>query len=263
MRDRDTIDSELRRLAALRRSIRGQRDELWRRQIDDLLDERLAQRSEDPIETVDHRPIKVIPDASSQGHHHDGHKLVQRRGVARRLGVVAALPLSVAAVAAVLVMMLAVRDSPPAAEPPALAPSGAPPSPPSSSTRPDRAAPQTIDRSADIAEKAFLDVLQQQGVPVPNRAYVHDQGHAVCDFLAREPNFAEAVRRVQQSSIWDATESAEFAAGAIVSYCPEVQPSSPQETQQVFGNALSDVQAIQRDLERIRDDLHVIPGWQH
>lgn len=39
MRDRETIDAELRLLAAVRRSIREQRDEPGSRQVDELLDE--------------------------------------------------------------------------------------------------------------------------------------------------------------------------------------------------------------------------------
>jgi hypothetical protein len=40
MRDRETIDSELRLLAAVRWSIRGHRGEPSSRQVDELLDER-------------------------------------------------------------------------------------------------------------------------------------------------------------------------------------------------------------------------------
>jgi hypothetical protein len=42
MRDRDTIDAELRLLAAVRRSIREQGGEPSSRQVDELLDERLT-----------------------------------------------------------------------------------------------------------------------------------------------------------------------------------------------------------------------------
>ena len=44
MRDRETIDSELRLLAAVRRSIREHGGEPSSRQVDELLDERLAHR---------------------------------------------------------------------------------------------------------------------------------------------------------------------------------------------------------------------------
>ena len=45
MRDLDTIDSELRSLAAVRRSIHEHGGEPSSRPVDDLLDERLAHRS--------------------------------------------------------------------------------------------------------------------------------------------------------------------------------------------------------------------------
>ena len=44
MRDRETIDSELRLLAAVGRSIREHGGEPSSRQVDELLDERLAHR---------------------------------------------------------------------------------------------------------------------------------------------------------------------------------------------------------------------------
>ena len=48
MRDLDTIDSELRLLAAVRRSIREHGREPSSRQVDELLDERLAYRGPGP-----------------------------------------------------------------------------------------------------------------------------------------------------------------------------------------------------------------------
>ena len=106
----------------------------------------------------------------------------------------------------------------------------------------------------------FIEALKQDGVPVPSHEYVMTHGHAVCDFLAHQPNFAEAVGFVQRSSIWDANQSVDFAAGAIVSYCPQYEPASSDEAQQAYQNALSDLQAIQGHLQGIRDDLQAIPG---
>lgn len=48
MRDLDTIDAELRLLAAVRRSIREHGGEPSSRQVDELLDERLAHRGPGP-----------------------------------------------------------------------------------------------------------------------------------------------------------------------------------------------------------------------
>src|SRR5579875_701841 len=209
MRDRETIDSELRRIALQRRFIREQGGQPSCRQVDELLDERLGHRPEAPRSTP-----------------------VRRSGGLRRLAPFAALPLSLVAVATVLVVMLAGHTQYPAAEP-----SADPPMAPPSSAHPSRAAPKPPALPLDIADKAFIEVLRHDGVPVPSREYVLTHGHAVCDFLAHQPNFADAVGFVQGSSIWDANQSADVAAGAVVSYCPQYEPASPDRTQQPFQDA--------------------------
>jgi Protein of unknown function (DUF732) len=262
MRDRETIDSELRMLAAKRRSIREHGGELSSRQVDRLLDERLGHLPEaSEIQVVAHTPsqrdktVDITP--------------YRLKGLLRRIGILAALPLSLVAVATVLVVMFAVHNPHPAAQPtevppPSAAPNVPPPSaapnPPPPGARPNPAPPNAHTPPLDIVDRAFIDALKQEGVPVPSHEYVMIHGHAVCDFLARQPNIAEAVRFVQRSSIWDANQSAEFAAGAIVSYCPQYEPAGPDEMQQTFQNALSDLQAIQGDLQGIRDNLPAIPG---
>jgi hypothetical protein len=243
MRDREVIDSELRRLAAVRRSIREHGGEPSSRQVDELLDERLGHRAE----ASESEAIEAWPYA--------------RNGVLRRFSLLAALPLSLVAVATVLVVMFAVHNPHPAAQPPTVVPpSGT--RVPQSGARPNPPAPTAHAPPLNIVDRAFIDALKQEDVPVPSPGYVMIHGHEVCDFLAHQPNFAEAVRYVQRSSIWDANQSAAFAAGAIVSYCPQHEPASPNEMQQTFQNALSDLQAIEGDLQGIRDDLQAIPGHQ-
>jgi hypothetical protein len=267
MRDRETIDSELRLLAAKRRLIRDQGGQPSSRQADELLDERLAHRAEaSEIEAVEACETEVIADSRSRCDETDAIMPYVRKGVLRRFGPFAALPLSLVAVAAVLVVIFADHKPNPAAQPPQPAqPAVVPPS----GARPNPTAPKVHAPSPDIVDKALIDALQQEGVPVPSHEYVTIQGHAVCDFLAHQPNFAEAIRFVQRSSIWDANQSAEFATGAIVSYCPQYESASPDEMQQALQNALSGVQAIQGDLQGIqgdlhgiRDDLQAIPGRQ-
>jgi len=269
MRDRETIDSELRLLAARRRSIREHGDEPSSRQIDKLLDERLGHRAEaSATEAGEARQTEVVAHTWSQRSKTDRRTPYGRKGVLRRFGLLAALPLSLVAVACVLVVMFAVHNSHPAAQQTVVPPSGARPNPaqptvaPPSGARPNPAAPKAHAPSVDIVDRAFIDVLKQEGVPVPSHEYVLSHGHAVCDFLAHQPNFAEAVHFVQQSSVWDANQSTDFATGAIVSYCPQYEIASPDQMQQTFQNALSDLQAIQGDLQGIRDDLPAIPG-QH
>jgi hypothetical protein len=267
MRDRETIDSELRLLAAKRRLIRDEGGQPSSRQADELLDERLAHRAEaSEIEAVEACETEVIADSRSRCDETDAIMPYVRKGVLRRFGPFAALPLSLVAVAAVLVVIFADHKPNPAAQPPQPAqPAVVPPS----GARPNPTAPKVHAPSPDIVDKALIDALQQEGVPVPSHEYVTIQGHAVCDFLAHQPNFAEAIRFVQRSSIWDANQSAEFATGAIVSYCPQYESASPDEMQQALQNALSGVQAIQGDLQGIqgdlhgiRDDLQAIPGRQ-
>jgi hypothetical protein len=262
MRDRETIDSELRLLAAMRRSIREQGGQPSCREADELLDERLAHRAEaSETEAVEACETEVVADARSQCDETDDITPSGRKGVLRRFGLLTALPLSLVAVATVLVVMFAVHKPHPSAQP-AVAP-------PPSGARPNPAAPTAHAPPLEIVDSVLIDALKQVGVPVPSHEYVMIHGHAVCDFLAHQPNFAEAVRFVQRSSIWDANQSADFAAGAIVAYCPQYQPASPDEMQPALQNALPDLQAIegrlqgiQGDLQGIRDDLQAIPGHQ-
>jgi Protein of unknown function (DUF732) len=263
MRDRETIDSELRLIAQRRRSIREQGGQLSSRQLDELLDERLGHRAEaSETEAVATDGGQVVTATWPHRDERDDIRPYRRRSALRRFGPLAVLPLSLIAAAAVLVMMFAAHKPPPA-EP------AADPAPPSSA-RPAPAAPQAPAPPLDnIADRAFVDVLKQEGVPVPSREYVTTHGHAVCDFLTQQPNFADAVRYVQRSSVWDADQSANFTAGAVVSYCPQYEPASSAELQPGFQNALSDMQRIQGDLQRIQGDLQgirnglpAIPGHQ-
>jgi|SRR5271166_782932 len=262
MRDRETIDSELRRIALGRRSIRDQGGQPSHGQADKLLDERLAHRAEaSETEAVEACEMQVVADTRSRRHDTGDITPHRRKGVLRRFGPLAALPLSLLAVATVLVVMFAGHKPDPAAQPAEV--------PPPSAAQPSPPAPQAQAPPLGIVDKVFIDALKQDGVPVPSHEYVMTQGHAVCEFLTHQPNFAEAVRFVQESSIWDANQSTEFAAGAIVSYCPQYEPTSTDEMQPGFQNALTDLQAIQGrlqgiqgDLQGIQDHLPAIQGHQ-
>ncbi|WP_375484764.1 DUF732 domain-containing protein [uncultured Mycobacterium sp.] len=264
MRDRETIDAELRRLAALRRSTGDHGGEPWSRQLDELLDERLGHRTEASGTEADKRVRRRFP--STSGPKRDNAKdstPSQRRSILRRFGPLMVLPLSLVAVAAVLMVMFAVRNSSPAAQPTIAPPSPEPTVIPPSASPSNPAAPKVpAPPPLDIVDRAFIEALKHDGVPVPSHEYVTNQGHAVCDFLAHQPNLADAVNFVQRSSIWDADQSAHFAAGAIVSYCPQYEPTSPDEMPPAFQNALTVLQAIQGDLQAIRGDLQDISG-QH
>ena len=261
MRDRETIDSELRLIANARRSIREQGGQPSSQQADELLDERLGHRAA-PSKPSRFKRVtsRLSPAPGRSATRPTASRLTGGKGALRRFGPLAALPLSLVAVAAVLVVMFAVHEPHQAAQPTIDPPPGAPVPPPSAQPNPVAPKPQAPPQA--IVDGAFIDALRQVGVPVPSHDYVITNGHAVCDFLAHQPNFAEAVRFVQRSSIWDASQSSTVAAGAVVSYCPQYEIAGADETQHAFQNALSDLQAIQGDLQGIRDDLPTMPG-QH
>ncbi|MCV7400118.1 DUF732 domain-containing protein [Mycobacterium fragae] len=250
MRDRETIDSELRRIASLRRSIREQGGQPSYGQADKLLDERLAAAS-GAFEAWD---AEVVGDAPSQN-----NRTRHRHTVAlHRLSVLAAMPLSLVAAVAVVVVIFAVRHPHTAAQPTIIPPSVAPP-PPAAPPKPP--APPASAPPLAIVDRAFIDALKHDGLPIPSPDYVMSHGHAVCDFLAHQPNVADAVAFVQRTSIWDADQSANFTAGAIVSYCPQYESAGPSDDmQQTFQDAISNLQAIEGDLQGIHDDLQGIPG---
>jgi Protein of unknown function (DUF732) len=282
MRDRETIDSELRRIALARRTMRQQGGQPSSRQVDELLDERLGHRAEaSETDAVEACEPQIVADIWSQFDETDdttpsgrkttpsgrkttpsGRKTTPsgRMGVLRRMGPLTALPLSLVAVVTVLVATFADHNPQPAAQPSEVPPSAA---------RPNPAPPQAQPPPLGIADRAFIEGLKQVGVPIPSHEYAMTHGHAVCDFLAHQPDVAAAVRFVQQSSIWDANQSANFAAGAIVSYCPQYELAAPVEMPQNFQNALSDLERIERDLrgiqgdlQGVRDGLPAIPGRQ-
>ena len=121
MRDRETIDSELRLIA---QRIREQGGQLSSRQLDELLDERLGHRPEaSATQAVAVREPQVVASP-------------RRKGALRRFGPLAVLPLSLIAVVAAVVVMFAVHKPQPAdpAEPAA--------APPPASVQPHPAAPQ-------------------------------------------------------------------------------------------------------------------------
>jgi Protein of unknown function (DUF732) len=256
MRDRETIDSELRRLAAERRLLGEHGGELSSRELDRLLDERLGHHPE-PDEPD---PIAAAPVARPPRLKRDDITLDRRKRVPRRFGLLAALPLSIVATVAAAVAMFAMHRAHPTADPPADPPSVERPSPAAQKppTPPVSHAPQL-----GIVDKALIDALQHEGVPVPSTDYVTAQAHAVCDFLAQQSDYAEAVRFVQRSSIWDADQSADVTAGAVISYCPKYEPAQSDKTQKVLQDSQSALQAIQGDLQGINDDVKGIRDGLH
>jgi uncharacterized protein DUF732 len=255
MRDRETIDSELRRVAAELRSIRERGGRPSSQQVDALLDERLGHPVEVRCDTA------VLDEILAPFEETFERPRRRHRGGLLRLALRAAVPLSVLAVGSVLVVMFLLhrhhRPSVPASSPvsdeqpgPVAPPPFIPPVKASSSP-------------TDIAEKAMIDVLQHEGVPVPNRDYVATQGHAACDFLGRDANFADATQFVQRSTIWDAHQSADFTTAAVVTYCPQFESASTDQAQQTYQKSVTNLQTIEGDLQGINHDLQDISDGLH
>jgi hypothetical protein len=248
MRDRESIESELRRIAE-------QGGQPWSRKTDELLDELLAHSTKTsgpaPVaaEELVFVPDSWLREAKARKAPRPGHRV-------RRLGLIAALPLSVVAVVAAVVVWFGSHHPASSAQSAEAQPSQTPPS----AVPAQPAVPLPPARRVDVADSAFVAALKHEGVPVPSQDYVVKQGHAVCDFLAHQRNFADAVGFVQRSSIWDADQSTEVTAGAIVSYCPQSQPSMADQVQPDYQKTLSDLQAIEGKLQGIQDDLHGIQG---
>lgn len=253
MRDRETIDSELRLIALRRQSARESgalsSSQQASHQVDRLLDERLGHHTAPPEAKVAGAETRVAPR--------------RRKGTLRRIGPLALVPMSILAVAAAFVTAFGGQNNTEVAAPADVPPLSTSQTKPQT---PQAQAPQAQASPLEIADRVFIDVLNHDGVPVPSSEYATTHAHAVCGFLTHQPNLADAVRFVQQSTVWDADQSAHFAVGAVVSYCPEYESASVQ-IQPGLQNSLSDLQAIQRDLrdiqgglDGIRDRLPIIPG---
>ncbi len=257
MRDRETIDSELRRLAMERRFFREHGDELSIRELDDLLDERLGHRPQASVATAIRTRSTVMVA--------DRRRTYRRPGALRRLALRAVIPLSVVAIAAVLLVMMALHYRHPASEPTEVPQSDVQPQPPAAQppATPPVAPPVNRVTPQDIADKALMDVLQREGVPAPSHDYVTTQGHAVCDFLGKQPDLAEAAHFVQRSTVWDADQSAKFTSAAVVTYCPQFTTAGSDKMQQTLQTSQSTLQSIQGDLQGINNDLQNINDGLH
>jgi hypothetical protein len=253
MRDREKIDSELRLIALRRQAIREQGGRPSSREADELLDEILAHGAGAlELDGFDGWETEVLVTGLSRNGKARAAASRRRKVAAlRRLGLFAALPLSLVAVVAAVVVMFALHRQQPSAQPEDTPPPAAPSTP---------IAPKASAPPVNVVDTAFVATLKQEGVPIPSQEYVVTQGHAVCDFLAYQPNFADAVGFVQRTSIWDAKQSTDVTAGAIVSYCPQSRPAGPDPTQPDYQKSLSDLQDIERNLQGIQGKLHDIQG---
>lgn len=254
MRDREKIDSELRLIALRRQAIREQGGRPSSLEADQLLDEILAHGAgTSELDSFTAWETEVVADVRSRAGRIRAIALRRRKVAAlRRFGLFAALPLSLVAVASAVVVMLALHRQDSSAQPEDTPPSAATSTP---AAHPTPAAPKPSAPAINVVDAAYISVLKQEGVPVPSQDYAMAQGHAVCDFLAHQPNFADAVSFVQRTSVWDANQSTAVTAGAIASYCPQSRPTTPDQISPAYQNTLSDLQAIERNLQGIQGNL--------
>ena len=186
----------------------------------------------------------------------------RRRSLLLRLALRAAIPLSLITIAAVVAVMFALHHRHPTPQPTATPPSDAQASPAAQAPAPFIPPAKPVSPT-DIAEKALIDTLQREGMPVPSHDYVTTQGHAVCDFLGRQPNVADAAHFVQQSTVWDAGQSADFVTAAVITYCPQFESTASDQMQQTYQKSLTNLQTIEGDLQGINNNLHDIRDGLH
>ena len=254
MRDRETIDSELRRVAAELRSIRERGGRPSSQQVDALLDERLGH----PVDVLS--DTAVLDEILAPFEETIERPRRRRRGRLLRFALRAAVPLSALAIAAVLTVIFTLHRHHPPAEPTPTPVADEQPSPAAPSPV---VPPAALPSRTDIADKAMVDALQHEGVPVPSRDYVSTQGHAVCDFLGREANFSDATQFVQRSTVWDAHQSADFITAAVVTYCPQFESANTDQMQHVFQKSVTSLQTVEGDLQGINHDLQGISDGLH
>ena len=258
MRDRETIDSELRRVAAELRSIRERGGRPSSRQLDALLDERLGHPADALCD------IAILDEICVPADEAEDHPARKRRSLLLRLALRAAVPLSLITVAAVVAVMFALHHRHPTPPPTATPPSEvqASPAAQAQAQAPFIPPPKPVSPT-DIAEKALIDTLQREGMPVPSHDYVTTQGHSVCDFLGRQPNVADAAHFVQQSTIWDGSQSADFVTAAVITYCPQFESTASDQMRQTYQKSLTNLQTIEGDLQGINHDLQGISDGLH
>jgi hypothetical protein len=254
MRDRETIDSELRRVAAELRSIRERGGRPSSQQVDALLDERLGH----PVEVL--CDTAVLDEILAPFEESLDRPRQRRRGGLLRLAMRAAVPLSAIAITAVLVVMFMVHRHHRPAEPATTPVAEEQPSPVAS---PPLLSPASHPSQTEIAETAMVDALQHEGVPMPNSDYASAQGHAVCDYLGQNPSFSDASQFVQRSTIWDPQQSADFAAAAVITYCPQFESTTNDQMQQTMQKSVTNLQTIEGDLQGVNHDLQGISDGLH
>ena len=86
------------------------------------------------------------------------------------------------------------------------------------------AIPAHADTQDEQLDKAFLDALQQKGVPVKSRQTAIDLAHSTCDLLHRGGTVNDALLHVKNATSWSVDQITAFAGVAVYAYCRDKTP---------------------------------------
>ena len=75
--------------------------------------------------------------------------------------------------------------------------------------------------------------------------------------------FVDAAHFVQQSTVWDAGQSADFVTAAVITYCPQFESTASDQMQHTYQKSLTNLQTIEGDLQGINNNLQDIRDGLH
>jgi hypothetical protein len=84
--------------------------------------------------------------------------------------------------------------------------------------------PAHADTQDEQLDQAFLDALQQKGVPVKSRQTAIGLAHSTCDLLHRGGTVNDALLHVKNATSWSVDQITAFAGVAVYAYCRDQTP---------------------------------------
>jgi hypothetical protein len=86
------------------------------------------------------------------------------------------------------------------------------------------AVPAHADSQEEQLDQAFLNALQQKGVPVKSRQTAIGLAHSTCDLLHRGGTVNDALLHVKNATSWSVDQITAFAGVAVYAYCRDQTP---------------------------------------
>jgi hypothetical protein len=86
------------------------------------------------------------------------------------------------------------------------------------------AIPAHADPQEEQLDQAFLNALQQKGVPVKSDKNAIDLAHSTCDLLHRGGTVNDALLHVKNATSWTVDQITAFAGVAVYAYCRDQTP---------------------------------------